>query len=340
MVEDEVSTMEVRLRGAEASPKVVARTFVRRSALADGDPITLNIRMREPGDVSDGVLKTFVVPFQKDMRIIDALHQLSDQGDSVAYRWFCSTKKCGACGMKVNGEPRLVCWEAVDQSTLLIEPLDNFMVVRDLVVDRTQYQSRYLKMKPFLERKATPPFPEPLTHKQILGSYKLMDCIECGICTSACPAYTGVNGPFPGPWALVQAAKFARDPRDELDRSDVIENSGVDNCMSCYRCEQVCPISIPIVSEAIDPLRGMAARGPTGRASFPLAFAENIRRNVYIHSASLFVRTRSLVESLRSLPMALRMLTKGKTKLVSTANEHAKASIAGLFKEAGQKEIG
>jgi Fe-S oxidoreductase len=138
---------------------------------------------------------------------------------------------------------------------------------------------------------------------------------------------------------LVQAAKFARDPRDQLDRGDVIESSGVDNCMSCYRCEQVCPLSIPILAEAVDPLRSMAARGPTGRASFPLAFAENIRKNVYVHTASLFVRTRGLIGSLRSLPMALRMLAAGKMKLVSRPNEHARAGIAALFKEAGQKEI-
>ena len=207
------------------------------------------------------------------------------------------------------------------------------------MVDREGYQARYLQMKPYLDRKEAPPFPEPLTHKQILGSFKLMGCVECGICTSVCPAYTGVGGPFPGPWALVQAAKFARDPRDELDRRDVIENSGVDNCMSCYRCEQVCPVDIPILVEAIEPLRGMAARGPLGRASFPIAFAENIRKNVFIHSASLFLGTRSIAEAITSLPMALQMFARGKTKLVAKINERARSSIQALFKEAGQEEV-
>lgn len=313
-------------------------TTSKTSVLVEGEPVTVQVRMREPGERSQGVMKTFTVPFQKDMRIIDALQRLSDRGESIAYRWFCGTKKCGGCGMKVNGEPRLVCWEAVEHQKLVIEPLDHFEVVRDLVVERTRYQSRYLTMKPFVQRRTTPSFPEPLTHKQMLGSYKLMDCIECGICTSACPAYTDVDGPFPGPWALVQAAKFARDPRDELDRSDVLESSGVDNCMSCYRCEQVCPISIPIVSEAIEPLRRMAAGGPTGRASFPLAFAENVRRHAYVHSASLFVGTRNLLASMRSLPMVLRMMAKGKTRLVPGANDAARKAIAALFREAGQKE--
>lgn len=338
MVEEAASTLEVRLSDSKTAPRHVARTYVSRSPLAEGDPVTIRVRLCEPGDASAGTIRTFVVPFHKDMRIIDALHALSDQGESIAYRWFCSTKKCGGCGMKVNGEPKLVCWEAVDQATLLLEPLDNFKPVRDLVVDRTEYQSRYLAMKPYVERKVTPPFPEPLTHKQMAGSYKLMDCIECGICTSVCPSYTGVDGTFPGPWALVQAAKFARDPRDELDRGALIESSGADHCMSCYRCEQVCPLSIPIVAEAIEPLRGMAARGPAGRASFPLAFAENVRRNVYVHTASLFVHTRGLLESLRSIPMALRLLAMGKTRLAGNASHGAKAAIAAIFREAGQEE--
>ena len=306
--------------------------------MVDGELITISIRLKEPGDAPGGAIKSFEVSYQKDMRIIDALHWLSDQGHSFAYRWFCSTKKCGACAMKVNGEPQLVCWEAIEKKANLIEPLDNYEVIRDLVVDREGYQARYLQMKPYVDRKETPPWPEPLTHKQMLGPYKLMDCIECGICTSVCPAYTGVGGLFPGPWASVQAAKFARDPRDELDRRDVLEGFGVDNCMSCYRCEQVCPLGIPIVDEAIEPLRGMAARGPLGRASFPIAFAENIRKNVLIHTASLFVGTRSIGETITSLPMAMRMFARGKTKLVAKANERAKRSIQALFKEAGQEE--
>ena len=118
-----------------------------------------------------------------------------------------------------------------------------------------------------------------------------------------------------------------------------METSGVDNCMSCYRCEQGCPVDVPIVNEAIEPLRGMAARGPKGRASFPLAFVENIRKNAVIHSASLFLGTKSIGETISSLPMALQMFARGKTKLISRVDERAKASIQALFKEAGQEEV-
>lgn len=324
-------TLNIHVQEESGTKTITARTYVARPDLAQGDEITIRVRMHEPNSGLEDEIKSFTLPYERDMRVIDLLHTLSDRGESLGYRWFCSTKKCGGCGMKVNGEPKLACWEPVDGRDLLLEPLDGFPVLRDLVTDRRPAQSRSLSLKPYVERKEVPAFPEPLTHKQIKGSYELMSCIECGICTSACPAYTGADGEFPGPWALVQAAKFARDPRDKLDREVLIESSGADHCMSCYRCEQVCPVHIPIVTEAIMPLRGMAARGPTGAASHPLDFAENIRKNGFAYSPSLFLKTKGLRGSLRSFPLAFRMMTRGKMRFSTGSWKNAQRGIAKLF---------
>lgn len=305
--------------------------------MQEGEKIVVKVRRQEPGS-AEPTFSAYEVPYQKYMRIIDSLNWLNAAGEDIAFRWFCSTKKCGACAMKVNGVPRLTCWDPVEAENV-IEPLDNYEVLRDLVVNREAYQARFLKMKLHVERTHTPAFPEPLKHTDMLSTYKLMDCIECGICTSACPAYTGIDGPFPGPWALVQVAKFALDPRDEMDRSRDIENFGVDYCMSCYRCEEVCPVNIAIVSEAIEPLREIAARAPEGRASFPLAFAQNVRENVYIHSASLYVESRGTFESIKSISMALQMFSRGKTKLYSKIDQTTKRVIDALFRAAGEKEV-
>ena len=104
--------------------------------------------------------------------------------------------------------------------------------------------------------------------------------------------------------------------------------------MSCYRCEQVCPVGIPIVSHAVMPLRGLAAKGPQGAARFPLDFAQNVREHVDVHSASLFVKSRGLLRLLASLPMVLRMLLRGKTRLFVHASDRAKRGIDALFKAA------
>jgi Fe-S oxidoreductase len=137
----------------------------------------------------------------------------------------------------------------------------------------------------------------------------------------------------------VQAAKFARDPRDRADRAALIEGSGADHCMSCYRCEQVCPIHIPIVTEAVMPMRGMAARGPTGKASHPMAFAANIRSHGFAHSPSLFLRTRGFWGALRAIPLALRMIARGKSRLMAPSWKGAREGVTALFRQAGE-EIG
>ena len=173
-----------------------------------------------------------------------------------------------------------------------------------------------------------------------------MNCIECYVCSSTCPAVTG-PGPrdgeghrdFVGPGTLVQIAKVALHPKDELDRSALLESASIDNCMSCYRCEEVCPVGIPIVTGAILPLRGLAAKGPQRLARFPLDFADNVRAHVDIHSGSLFVKTRGLLGTLASLPMLIRMLLRGKTRFFSTASDSARRGIEALFKVAGQKEV-
>ncbi|MCC6887025.1 MAG: 4Fe-4S dicluster domain-containing protein [Hyphomicrobiales bacterium] len=305
--------------------------------MREGETIVLKVRRQQAGDAEPS-FSTYEVPYQKYMRVLDALEWLNASGADVTYRWFCSTKKCGACATKVNGVPRLMCWEAAEAENL-IEPLDNFEVLRDLVVNREAYEARLRKLRPYIERTHAPPFPEPLNHVDMLGPYKLMDCIACGICTSVCPAYTGIDGEFPGPWALVVTARYARDPRDEMDRSRDLENSGVDLCMSCYRCEDVCPVEIPIVAEAIDPLREMAARGPEGKASFPRAFAQNVRENVYVHSASLYVGSRGVFEAIKSLPMALQMFSRGKTTLQTKVQRTTQRVIDALFRAAGEKEV-
>ena len=285
---------------------------------------------------------TIEVPLEPRMRVLDVLdYAVEECGLSVGFRYFCGVKRCGLCGVNVNGKPVLACWEEATPS-MLIEPLRNMPVVRDLTVDRGAFERATVELEPRLVRH-TPysSFPEAMTHDDVAGSFPLMNCIECYVCSSACPAVTG-PGPrdsagrrdFVGPGTLVQIAKAALHPKDELDRRGLLENASIDSCMSCYRCEEVCPVGIPIVSGAILPLRGIAARGPQRLARFPLDFAENLRRHVDIHAASLFLKTRGLVRALGSLPMVLRMFLRGKTRLLAKASGSAKRQLEVLFREA------
>jgi succinate dehydrogenase/fumarate reductase iron-sulfur protein len=283
------------------------------------------------------------VPHAPYMRVLDVLDYAVDEcGLSIGYRYFCGVKRCGMCGVNVNGKPVLACWEEATPG-MVIEPLGNMPVIRDLIVDRSAFESATVDLEPRLIRKAPyESFPEAYTHRDVAATFPLMNCIECYVCSSTCPAVTGPepadddgHRDFVGPGTLVQIAKVALHPKDELDRSGMLEKASIDSCMSCYRCEQVCPVGIPIVSHAIMPLRGLAARGPQGLARYPLDFAQNVRAHADVHSASLFVKAKGLLRSLRSLPMVLRMFVRGKTRLFFSASERAKRGVEALFKAAG-----
>ena len=157
------------------------------------------------------------VPRRPHMRVLDALnHVYEEASDSLAHRWYCGTKKCGECALSVNGAPQLGCWEpALDD--MVCEPLTNFPIIRDLVVDTAPYERLIMELRPYLSRRRSPAFPERLPHAEMAASHRLSKCIECNVCTAAVAVKeidaAGVNWlGWSGPAALVRFSRFALDP--------------------------------------------------------------------------------------------------------------------------------
>ena len=196
------------------------------------------------------------------MRVLDALNWIAENdATDLAYRWFCGSKMCGTCAVRMNGREVLACWEAVEPE-MTIEPLRNLPVVRDLVVDRSRYERKVASFEPWLERAdAYRGFPEPLSHKHMKNASKALDCISCMCCYSACPVIRlGDLTDFAGPAPLVQLGQTALDPRNDQQKvARMLAQTGIFNCVSCYKCEEVCPAGIPIVSQVIEPLKAKAA---------------------------------------------------------------------------------
>ena len=145
------------------------------------------------------------VPWVKHMRILDALDYIYNElGEPFAYRWFCATKKCGMCGVTINGKPQLACWEPAQQS-MTIEPLRHFPVVRDLVVDFAENEQQLTELRPIVQRAETAytGFPEPMSHDSMLAHYNLSGCIDCRICVAACSVLDRPGSTFAGPYAMV-----------------------------------------------------------------------------------------------------------------------------------------
>lgn len=209
-----------------------------------------------PSIDQDPRYETYEVAFEKGDRILDVLIRVKeDLKQDVAFRWSCKNRICGSCSVMVNGKPKLLCWDEA-QSEMIIEPLPNFPIIKDLVIDRSEYDARIQNLKPYLEPKEpisiigeiSPETLFILKHKDIEQTLKFQECIECLLCVAVCPTTDGGNAKFPGPAALVRLAQYAFDPRDKLSRSDIAFDDHIYDCTKCFSCEKVCPVNIPIVS--------------------------------------------------------------------------------------------
>lgn len=279
------------------------------------DPGTIRVRIRrfDPALDSNPRFEQFEVPAKPLMRIIDVLDHIQENLQvDIGYRWLCTAKKCGSCAVKVNGSPKLACWdEAVPDMT--VEPLDNLPVVRDLVISRDGYQDLLAKVSPLLVRKRDyPGFPEPITEQDFAPTAHLRDCIQCLACQSVCPVVAQKDSGFAGPAILVQLSDLAQDPRDEADRADLADRvAQVFKCVSCYECERVCPSEIPIVSEAIEPLKRLASRtGASAGARRTRAFWDVARERGIVNGVLVALRAGKF--GFGALRLGTRLLRRGK----------------------------
>ena len=262
---------------------------------------------------------TFEVPHEPDMRVLDVLDYVADNcGVGVGYRWFCGVKRCGMCGVTVNGKPVLACWEKAT-STMTIEPLANMPVVRDLVVDRGALERATLDMEPRLERRVPyEKFPEPTTHRDYADAFPLMTCIECYVCSAACPVLADAGHfAFAGPASFVQLAKVALHPKDEGDRVALALKGDIHACVSCYQCSNACPVGINVLEDAIEKLRRKCAARPaaTPESDHARVFSDMVKQLGRIHPPTLMRRVRGVFASMRKILMAFAMYRRGKIQI-------------------------
>jgi fumarate reductase (CoM/CoB) subunit B len=304
-----------RLGQAEQHDTLAARN----SRLTPGELLTVKVR-RSAVPEGEDVYQAFHVPYQKWMRVLDALNWIAENAAAdLAFRWFCGSKMCGTCAVRMNGREVLACWEAVEPN-MVIEPLRNLPVVRDLVVDRTRYEDKVASLEPWIERREPyTEFPEPLTHKQMKDASKALDCISCMCCYSACPVIgLGDLTDFAGPAPLVQLGQTALDPRNSPEKvRRSLELTGIFNCVSCYKCEEVCPASIPIVSRIIEPLKARTAQLAPEMARHSFALRGIVARRGRVDPGALVLRVQGL-RALGKLQRILRLLVRGKINPIRT----------------------
>lgn len=184
-----------------------------------------------------------------DLMVLDVLELLKEQDASLAYRRSCREGVCGSDGMNINGRNGLACIaplsQVVNRNTLILRPLPGLPVVRDLVVDMTQFYRQYEKIKPYLQNDAPPPAQErkqsPEERAKLDGLY---ECILCACCSTSCPSFWWNPERFVGPAGLLQSYRFLVDSRDTAtsERLEDLEDAfSVYRCHGIQNCVSVCP---------------------------------------------------------------------------------------------------
>jgi fumarate reductase iron-sulfur subunit len=217
------------------------------------DQITLQIARYLPEKQSESTFDEYEVPCPKDWVVLDGLNYIKDKIDgTLSYRWSCRMGICGSCGMTVNGEPKLTCATFLADyapGPLRIEPLRNFPVIRDLIVDIGDFMRKLASVKPFIVRRYEKPLSEGEYRQtpEELDEYKQYSmCINCMLCYAACPIY-GLDPKFIGPAAIALAQRYNLDNRDEgaKQRLEVLsEHAGIWGCTFVGECTKVCPKNV------------------------------------------------------------------------------------------------
>jgi fumarate reductase iron-sulfur subunit len=196
--------------------------------------------------------QSYEIPVRPDWKVLDALNYIKDEVDAtLTHRWSCRMAVCGSCGMTVNGEPKLTCKTALSDygSTLEVEPLASFPIIRDLVIDMEGFMDKFRAVKPWIV-KAKQRALEQGTHRQSpeqLEAFKQFSmCINCMLCYSACPVVAR-EPEFLGPAAIALGHRYNLDSRDEgqIERNRIFRGEGtVFGCSYANECSEVCPKNV------------------------------------------------------------------------------------------------
>ncbi len=179
--------------------------------------------------------------------LLDAIIQIKALDDTLSLRHSCREGVCGSDAMNINGKNGLACMTSLAgiKQPVVLRPLPGLPVIRDLVVDMTQFFEHYNSVKPYLINNDPPPTTERLQSPQDRAKLDgLYECILCGACTAACPSFWWNPDKFVGPAGLLNAYRFISDSRDQAleERLENLEDPyRLYRCHNIMTCVDVCP---------------------------------------------------------------------------------------------------
>lgn len=256
------------------------------------------------------------------MTVLDALLKIADEDDpTLSFRRSCRSAICGSCAVSINGHAKLACKTQIlperhKFGEILVEPLANHAVMKDLIVDFSPFWNKMSRVTPYL----TPPQGQEGNIKISAADEAAIDraqtCIMCGACNSECNALE-IDPEYAGPAALAKAWRFVGDVREgekqkRLERLSM--EHGMWDCVRCVHCTEYCPKDVRPLKE-IELLRSAAiGRGITDNhgAKHVESMAHSVKRVGRLDEAAMTFKTLGFLRSLGMIPFGLKMELHGK----------------------------
>lgn len=229
--------------------------------------VSLQIYRYDPEADARPRMQHYQVPLgHSDRMVLDLLMRIKGEiDDSLSFRRSCREGVCGSDGMNINGKNGLACLTNIREvrQPIVLRPLPGMPVVRDLIVDLSNFWKQYHSIKPYLINDDPPPERErlqtPVERDQLNGLY---ECILCACCSSSCPSFWWNPDKFVGPAGLLQAYRFIADSRDQAT-SERLDNVNdvyrLFRCRTIMNCADVCPKNLSPAA-AIGDIRTMLAK--------------------------------------------------------------------------------
>jgi succinate dehydrogenase / fumarate reductase iron-sulfur subunit len=335
---------------------------------------TIKVRRFQPESGEGPYWEEFNVNLDPSLSVLDGLLQAKDDEDgSLAVRCSCRAAICGSCGMKVNGQSTLGCktqiGEAQEQADkmvgatgvsaavadspirgedpsgvgasdaaapIVIEPMGNMPVIKDLVTDmESTHWTKIRRVTPWLLPHGEPPEREYVVEPEsMIDITQSMACIQCGACVSSCLSMEA-DPDFIGPAALAKAYRFVGDPRDAETHErlhDLADDPhGIYDCTHCFSCIDACPKGVAPMDQIMRLRRKAGEEGivdPNSGHDHEIAFVKIIEKKGTLDEALLVQESyapgvkgklkpskRGITETIKSLPTILRALKNRKVGL-------------------------
>ena len=316
--------------------------------------VNLSVKRYDPEKTKDNNwLEDYQMDIHQSSTVLDALIHVREEIDgTLGLRCACRASICGSCGMKVNGQAKLVCKTRVEElspngETLLIEPMGNQPVIKDLIVDISSFFAKMEQVSPFLQPDKLPEKGEFIASNDSMEKLLTeMNCIMCGLCVSDCTVLE-VDNSFIGPAALAKASRFVYDPRDDKtsERLNYLndESGGIWDCTRCMQCVEVCPKGVNPMDRIMDLRESAIEIGAKKTHGYhhTNSFEKSVTAHGRLDESRLALESAGIFNIFRLLdlvPVGLRALIRGKLPPLFPHKAKDNRKIKELAKAIKEKE--